>query len=109
MTTKKKRDRAASKLKRRVSGVLALGIALVGAGGRYTVVAAEPQTAHASADPALVRQGEQLYNNACITCHGANLQGVEDRGPSLVGVGEAAVHFQVATGRMPMMRQEAQA
>src|SRR5690606_16067668 len=109
MTTKKKRDRAASKLKRRVSGVLALGIALVGAGGLYTVVTPEPQTAHASADPALVRQGEQLYNNACITCHGANLQGVEDRGPSLVGVGEAAVHFQVATGRMPMMRQEAQA
>jgi quinol---cytochrome-c reductase cytochrome c subunit len=109
MTTNKKRNRAGSKLKRRISGVLALGIALVGAGGLYTVVTPEPQTAHAAADPALVRQGEQLYNNACITCHGLNLQGVKDRGPSLVGVGEAAVHFQVATGRMPMVRQEAQA
>ncbi|GAA0540081.1 ubiquinol-cytochrome C reductase cytochrome C subunit [Saccharopolyspora subtropica] len=109
MTTNKKRNRAGSKLKRRISGVLALGIALVGAGGLYTVVTPEPQTAHAAADPALVRQGEQLYNNACITCHGANLQGVQDRGPSLVGVGEAAVHFQVSTGRMPMVRQEAQA
>ncbi|MGP4017226.1 cytochrome bc1 complex diheme cytochrome c subunit [Saccharopolyspora sp. 5N708] len=109
MTTTKKRNRAGSKLKRRISGVLALGIALVGAGGLYTVVTPEPQTAHAAADPALVRQGEQLYNNACITCHGANLQGVQDRGPSLVGVGEAAVNFQVSTGRMPMVRQEAQA
>lgn len=109
MTTTKKRNRAGSKLKRRISGVLALGIALVGAGGLYTVLTPEPQTAHAAADPALVRQGEQLYNNACITCHGSNLQGVEDRGPSLTGVGEAAVHFQVSTGRMPMVRQEAQA
>ena len=109
MTTTKKRNRAGSKLKRRISGVLALGIALVGAGGLYTVLTPEPQTAHAAADPALVRQGEQLYNNACISCHGSNLQGVQDRGPSLTGVGDAAVHFQVSTGRMPMVRQEAQA
>lgn len=109
MTTIKKRNRAGSKLRRRISGVLALGIALAGAGGLYTVVMPEPQTAHANADPALVRQGEQLYNNTCITCHGSNLQGVQDRGPSLIGVGEAATHFQVSTGRMPMSRQEAQA
>ena len=90
MTTIKKRKRAGSKFRRRLSGALALGIALVGAGGLYTVLTPEPQTAHAAADPALVRQGEQLYNNACISCHGANLGGVKDRGPSLVGVGEAA-------------------
>ena len=109
MTTIKKRKRAGSKFRRRLSGALALGIALVGAGGLYTVLTPEPQTAHAAADPALVRQGEQLYNNACISCHGANLGGVQDRGPSLVGVGEAATHFQVSSGRMPMVRQEAQA
>jgi ubiquinol-cytochrome c reductase cytochrome c subunit len=34
---------------------------------------------------------------------------VQDRGPSLIGVGEAAVYFQVSTGRMPAMRGEAQA
>jgi ubiquinol-cytochrome c reductase cytochrome c subunit len=34
---------------------------------------------------------------------------VDGRGPSLVGVGEAAVYFQVSSGRMPMMRNEAQA
>ena len=81
--------------------MLALAVALLAAGGLYTVFAPQPQTAHAQADPALVRQGEQLYNNACITCHGENLQGVQDRGPSLIGVGEAAVYFQVSTGRMP--------
>ena len=109
MTTIKKRNRAGSKLRRRISGVLALGIALAGAGGLYTVLTPEPQTAHANADPALVREGEQLYTNSCISCHGGNLQGEQDRGPSLIGVGEAATHFQVSTGRMPLSRQEAQA
>ena len=96
-------------LHRRVSGILVLGLGLLSAGGLYTVLAPEPQTAQAQGDPSLVRQGEQLYNNACITCHGTNLQGVEDRGPSLIGVGAAAVYFQVSTGRMPATRQEAQA
>ena len=109
MTTNKKRNRAGSKFRRRLSGALALGIALVGAGGLYTALVPEPQTAQASVEPALVKQGEELYNNACITCHGSNLGGVEDRGPSLIGVGSAAVHFQVSTGRMPLVRQEAQA
>ena len=58
---------------------------------------------------ALIREGKQLYDTSCITCHGANLQGVQDRGPSLIGVGEAAVYFQVSTGRMPCARNEAQA
>ena len=35
-------------------------------------------------------------------------QGVEDKGPSLIGVGSAAVEFQVATGRMPAAGQSAQ-
>ena len=46
---------------------------------------------------------------SCVTCHGANLQGVSDLGPILIGVGEAAVYYQVSTGRMPAMRGEAQA
>ena len=97
-----------SRLRRRVSGILALFIALLSAGGLYTAFAPQPQTAQAQEDPALVRQGEQLYNNACISCHGTNLQGVPGRGPSLIGTGEAAVYFQVSTGRMPAARQEAQ-
>src|SRR5581483_5263021 len=97
-----------SSARRRWSRILALGVALLAAGGLYVIFAPQPQTAHAQVDPALVRQGEQLYNNACISCHGTNLQGVQGRGPSLIGVGEAAVYFQVSTGRMPASRQEAQ-
>jgi ubiquinol-cytochrome c reductase cytochrome c subunit len=99
-----------SRFRRRVAGAVALGIGLLTAGGLYTAFAPQPQVATAQAgDAALIAQGQELYNNACITCHGANLQGVEDRGPSLIGVGDAAAYFQVSTGRMPLARQEAQA
>jgi len=106
--TTRPRSRYRSKLRRRVSGLLALGVALMASGGLYAAAAPRPNTAVAQDQPALVRQGEQLFNNHCISCHGANLQGVQDRGPSLIGVGEAAVYFQVSTGRMPAARQEAQ-
>jgi ubiquinol-cytochrome c reductase cytochrome c subunit len=106
-----RRTRTRSKLRRRLSGFLALGVALVGAGAMYSVLVPTPQTAHAADgdSSALISQGQQLYNNTCITCHGANLQGEQDRGPSLVGVGSAAVYFQVSTGRMPLDAQQAQA
>ncbi|HWO63464.1 MAG TPA: cytochrome c [Umezawaea sp.] len=109
MTTNTKRARTRTKLRRRISGLLALGFALLSAGFLFTALAPNPQTAQAQDDPALVRQGEQLYNNTCLSCHGTALDGVKDRGPSLIGAGEAAVYFQVSTGRMPMARQEAQA
>jgi quinol---cytochrome-c reductase cytochrome c subunit len=99
-----------SRFRRRVAGALALGIGLLTAGGLYTAFAPEPQVATAQeGDTALVAQGEELYQSHCITCHGSNLQGVQDRGPSLIGVGDAAAYFQVSTGRMPLARQEAQA
>ncbi|MHA6623748.1 cytochrome bc1 complex diheme cytochrome c subunit [Pseudonocardia sp. DLS-67] len=99
-----------SRFRRRVAGALALGIGLLTAGGLYTAFAPQPQVATAQeGDTALIAQGEQIYNNTCVSCHGSNLQGVQDRGPSLIGVGDAAVYFQVSTGRMPLARQEAQA
>jgi ubiquinol-cytochrome c reductase cytochrome c subunit len=109
MTTTPKKRGARTRFRRRIAGAMALGVGLVAAGGLYTALAPEPQVAHAQDDAALVAQGQELYNNACITCHGANLQGVTDRGPSLIGVGDAATYFQVSTGRMPLARQEAQA
>jgi ubiquinol-cytochrome c reductase cytochrome c subunit len=83
--------------------------ALALAGGVYTAFAPgafaeEPQQLSATA-----LEGKQLYDNSCITCHGRDGQGVQGRGPSLIGVGAASVEFQVGTGRMPMTRQEAQA
>ncbi|MDQ3786234.1 MAG: cytochrome c [Actinomycetota bacterium] len=103
-----KKLRARTKLRRRIAGLLALGIALVGVGALYSVLVPEPQTAQAQQDPVLVREGEKIYNNTCISCHGDNLEGVQDRGPSLIGVGEASVYFQTSTGRMPAVAQSAQ-
>jgi ubiquinol-cytochrome c reductase cytochrome c subunit len=113
-TTKGRRPR--SRMRRRVTGALALALALGSVGVAYATVAAaatpKAQTAAAANAPANesvdVRKGRQLYETSCITCHGQNLQGVLDRGPSLVGVGSASVYFQVSTGRMPATQQGAQ-
>jgi ubiquinol-cytochrome c reductase cytochrome c subunit len=106
-----RRTRSRSKLRRRMTGLLALGVALIGAGSLYSLLVPTPQTAHASTqtNSTLIGEGQQLYDNSCITCHGANLQGEQDRAPTLIGVGSAAVYFQVATGRMPLDAQTAQA
>src|SRR6266498_10335 len=95
-----------ARLRRRASGTAVLGLALGVVGIGYAALAPSSDAGEPSAD---VVRGQQLYQNACIACHGANLQGVQGRGPSLLGVGQAAVYFQVATGRMPLARQEAQA
>ena len=103
-------DRARRRLRRRLSAGLLLVLALVVAGGLAAVLTPSPQVAVADeSSSALLRTGKQLFDTSCVTCHGANLQGVPDRGPSLIGVGEAAVYFQVGTGRMPAVRGEAQA
>ncbi|WP_222263926.1 cytochrome bc1 complex diheme cytochrome c subunit [Modestobacter marinus] len=105
------RDRRRSKQRRRLANVAGLMAALVLTGVGYSVVAPGASAADDSTGTAsnAVEAGQELYTRSCITCHGANLEGVEDRGPSLIGVGEAAVYFQVHTGRMPLVRQEAQA
>lgn len=93
---------------RRVSGVLLLLVLLSLLGVGYA--AAAPRSVPAQGENAAdVEQGKALYQQGCITCHGRNAQGIEGRGPSLIGVGSAAVEFQVGTGRMPLARQEAQA
>ncbi|WP_408066407.1 cytochrome bc1 complex diheme cytochrome c subunit [[Mycobacterium] nativiensis] len=101
---------ARRRFRRRLSGGLMLLVALTMAGGLAAVVTPTPQVAVADESAsALLRTGKQLFDTSCISCHGANLQGLEGRGPSLIGVGEAAVYFQVSTGRMPAVRGEAQA
>jgi len=103
-------DKSRRRLRRRLTGGVLLVVGLGLAGGLAATLTPTPQVAVADeSQSALLRTGTQLYETACITCHGVNLQGVEGRGPSLIGVGEAAVYFQVSTGRMPAMRGEAQA
>jgi ubiquinol-cytochrome c reductase cytochrome c subunit len=102
------RARRRSKHRRRVANVAGLMVGLVLTGALYSVFS-PAQAADNSTESAAEAAGRQLYQNSCITCHGSNLQGVPKRGPSLIGVGEAAVFFQVHTGRMPLVRQEADA
>ncbi|MFT4201981.1 c-type cytochrome [Gordonia sp. (in: high G+C Gram-positive bacteria)] len=104
--------KARRKLRRRASGTILLLAGLLSAGVITALLT--PQAQVAVADPntqsqAMIDAGKQLYDTSCISCHGNNLQGVEDRGPSLIGVGDAAVYFQVASGRMPAARNDAQA
>jgi ubiquinol-cytochrome c reductase cytochrome c subunit len=107
---KEQASRSRRRLHRRLSGGLLLLIALTIAGGLAAVLTPTPQVAVADENTsALLRTGKQLFDTSCVSCHGANLQGVPDHGPSLIGVGDAAVYFQVSTGRMPAMRGEAQA
>jgi len=102
--------KAHRRLRRRLTAAVLLVFGLGMAGMLAATLTPTPQVAVADqSQSALLRTGQQLYETACITCHGANLQGVNGRGPSLVGVGEAAVYFQVSSGRMPAMRGEAQA
>jgi len=42
----------------------------------------------------------ELYLHACASCHAQDGTG-SDLGPGLIGVGDAAVDFQLSTGRMP--------
>jgi ubiquinol-cytochrome c reductase cytochrome c subunit len=102
------RARRRSKQRRRLANVAGLMTALVLTGALYSVFA-PAQAADDTTESAAEAGGRDLYERSCITCHGENLEGVPNRGPSLIGVGEASVYFQVHTGRMPLTRQEADA
>ena len=84
--------------------------ALVTVGGGYAAIASiQPAEAAISVgSETQVEQGKQLYLQGCSSCHGLEAQGTET-GPTLIGVGAAAVDFQVGTGRMPMAAPGAQA
>lgn len=83
--------------------ILVLGLLLVGAlyasvtGGGAGAVAAPPVTVNS----AQISQGHTIFLQTCATCHGTGAQGQAGVAPGLIGVGAAAVDFQVGTGRMP--------
>jgi ubiquinol-cytochrome c reductase cytochrome c subunit len=94
-------------LRRRLSGFGLLLGTLVAVGGGYALIAPTSGADDTTSSSADINTGRQLFSTSCITCHGANLQGVEGRGPTLVGVGAASTYFQVSTGRMPAPNQGA--
>jgi ubiquinol-cytochrome c reductase cytochrome c subunit len=79
--------------------VMFVGLFVVGTG--YTTVSAS-----VSPNREIVRTQEQIdlgkkiFLANCASCHGKNAEGTVNA-PSLIGVGEASVDFQVSTGRMP--------
>jgi ubiquinol-cytochrome c reductase cytochrome c subunit len=110
-------NRSAGRLSRHrrgpLAGLVVLLLGLLLSGSLYAVLApAQAQQQESSAEQ--VAKGRELFLVGCAFCHGQNGEGVRTQngnqiGPSLVGVGAAAVDFQVGTGRMPMAQPGAQA
>jgi len=89
--------------------VVLLGLVLVGA--VYATITGSGNSAAATGSTvssAEIAQGRQIFQQTCATCHGLVAQGTSVA-PSLIGVGAAAVYFQVSTGRMPLREPGAQA
>ena len=111
-------NRTAGRLSRHRRGPLAgLAVLLLGlliSGSLYTAFA-PAQAQNQASETDQIAQGKELFLASCAFCHGKNGEGVSQvrdgyqLGPSLVGVGAAAVDFQVSTGRMPLAQQGQQA
>jgi ubiquinol-cytochrome c reductase cytochrome c subunit len=88
-----------------LAALVVLLFALAATGGLYAAFApADKAQADTSAQSLAIQEGQKLYAVGCATCHGTSGEG-SSTGPSLVGVGAAAVDFQVGTGRMPAQQQ----
>jgi ubiquinol-cytochrome c reductase cytochrome c subunit len=90
-----------------IAGLLVVALGLLLTGGLYA--AFSPASAREDDSATQIKQGHQLFLVGCSFCHGTNGQGVKtldgnQLGPPLVGVGAAAVDFQVGTGRMPAVQ-----
>jgi ubiquinol-cytochrome c reductase cytochrome c subunit len=104
-------NRSAGRLSRHrrgpVAGLVVLLLGLLLSGGLYAALSPSSSASSAANDEELVKQGRELFLVGCAFCHGQNAEGQTDIngkliGPSLVGVGAAAVDFQMGTGRMPL-------
>lgn len=103
-------NRSAGRLSRHrrgpLAGLLVLLFGLLLTGSLYAAFAPAQGTS-AESDAAQAAKGRELFLVGCAFCHGQNGEGLRtlngnQLGPTLVGVGAAAVDFQVGTGRMPM-------
>jgi len=109
MASKTARRTAGRRSKWAAAALIGAGLLVTGgvyAGASAAVAASEPTSSAVTA--MTVEDGKKLFQANCATCHGMNLEGTND-GPSLYGVGELAVEFQVSTGRMPLQMQGPQA
>ncbi|MBZ4486615.1 cytochrome c [Microbacterium sp. cx-55] len=109
MAREKKRRQSGRRSPLAAAALIGIGLLLTGGvyAGASAAMAATTDTS-AAASTLTVEDGKKLFQANCATCHGLDVQGTES-GPSLYGVGELAVHFQVSTGRMPLQAQAPQA
>lgn len=91
----------------RMAPAVLLLLALLLTGAVYAALSPTPAQASAASEDDIAA-GEALFRTNCATCHGPGAEGREGF-PSLIGVGAAAVDFQVSTGRMPMQATGPQA
>lgn len=113
LLTRKISARLSTRRRSRLAAPAVLIVGLLASAGLYVALA--PANANKNVDDAaMVAKGKALFLVGCSSCHGKNAEGIltergKQYGPSLVGVGAAAVDFQVQTGRMPMAQPGAQA
>ena len=93
----------------RFAGPVLLVFALFMIGTTFSVASANTRlAASVMSRTAAIDEGRQIFLKGCSSCHGLNAEGGKIA-PSLIGVGAAAVDFQVGTGRMPMADMSVQA
>jgi ubiquinol-cytochrome c reductase cytochrome c subunit len=88
-----------------------LVVALVAVGGLWTALA--PSGTAGTKQPVSyeIAAGKALFEEGCASCHGTGAQGGDSgtlHAPTLIGVGAAAVDFQMSVGRMPLSAPGAQ-
>ena len=108
MATKSPRRPSGRRSKWAAAALIGIGLLVTGgvyAGASAAMAASEPTAVSSNLT---VDDGKKLFQANCATCHGLNMEGTPD-GPSLFGVGELSVEFQMATGRMPLQMQGPQA
>ena len=93
----------------RFAGPILMVSALFLIGTTFSVATASSRLASSGLQrTTTIDEGRQIFLRGCATCHGINAEG-GTIAPSLIGVGAAAVDFQVGTGRMPMADMSVQA
>ena len=93
----RRRHRAAAPI------LVLLTLALIGVLYAAVGSAATAQASNegATTNAQLVKQGQQLFAEGCSSCHGLGAQGGPEA-PTLIGVGSAAVDFQISPESDPM-------
>lgn len=91
------------------AGYAVVLLMLVALGGGYAFLTGSGAAAAPVSGPSSesIARGADLFARNCASCHGLQAQGTS-LAPSLIGVGAAAVDFQVSTGRMPAKQNAAE-